>query len=314
MHVLFLKPYIMQRFHIVLLLVMSLICRPFQSHAQSPNPLTAKIEQIIKAYDAKVGVAVHNQEFTEHHFVNKDHKYPMQSVFKFHLGIAVLNQVDSGKLRLDQDVVITKADVSNELYSPIREKFPNGTTMPLSQVLHHTIAQSDNVGCNVLFRMLGGPDQVQAYFEKQGYTGIAIRNDESEIQGDWEVQFKNWIDIETSNKILYDYYTNDKQQLSESSYQFLWDTMRGTSTGRDRIKGLLPAGTVVAHKTGYSGQNKKTKEIAAVNDIGVVTLPNDKVFYITVLVTDAKEPEPNCAKIIAEVAKAAYDHYANQPL
>ena len=83
--------------------------------------------------------------------------------------------------------------------------------------------------------------------------------------------------------------------------------MRSTSTGKNRLKGLLPQGTVVAHKTGYSGVHKTTGIIAAVNDIGVVTLPDGQVFYISVYVTDSKETEPNSAKIIAEVSKAAYD-------
>ena len=87
--------------------------------------------------------------------------------------------------------------------------------------------------------------------------------------------------------------------------------MRSTNTGQDRIKKLLPNGTVVAHKTGTSGINKKTKETAATNDLGVVSLPSGKVFYITVLVTDSKESYENNEKIIAEVAMETYDSFMN---
>lgn len=87
--------------------------------------------------------------------------------------------------------------------------------------------------------------------------------------------------------------------------------MRGTKTGTDRIKGDLPVDNIVAHKTGYSGKNKTTGITAAVHDIGVVSLPNDDVFYITVLVTDSKMEEPENAKIIAEVSKVVYDYFTD---
>ena len=156
---------------------------------------------------------------------------------------------------------------------------------------------------------MGGPNFVQKYFDDQGYQDLSIKLIEEIQQANWDLQFDNWTKVKTSNQILFDYYNNSKQQLSEASYKFLWDTMRSTSTGRNRIKGLLPQGTVVAHKTGYSGINKATQVIAAVNDIGVVSLPNGEVFYISVYVTDSKESEPRSAEIIAKVSKAAYDYF-----
>ncbi len=58
-----------------------------------------------------------------------NHHFPFQSVYKFHLGIAVLHQVD--------------------LYSPIKDKYPNGLPLPLREVITYTLAQSDNVGCDI---------------------------------------------------------------------------------------------------------------------------------------------------------------------
>jgi len=86
--------------------------------------------------------------------------------------------------------------------------------------------------------------------------------------------------------------------------------MRETSTGPERLKGQLPEGTVVAHKTGYSGAHKTTGVYAAVNDIGIVSLPNGKYFYISVFVTDSKEDFDTNEKIIADIARAAWDHFS----
>ena len=288
-----------------LTLVSSLIsCSVFSQNLQGLKP---QIDKILANYQAKVGIAIHNNDFTDSLIMNGDHQYPLQSTYKFHLAIAILDQVDKGKLSLDQPVDISKATVTTDLYSPIKDKFPNGTTLPLSEILRYTVAESDNVGCDIMFGLLGGTEPVQKYFEDRGYTEQSIKTTEEEQQSNWDIQFQNWTRVAQANRILFDYYTNTKKLLSDSSHKFLWDTMRSTSTGKNRLKGLLPQGTVVAHKTGYSGVHKTTGIIAAVNDIGVVKLPDGQVFYISVYVTDSKETEPNSAKIIAEVSKAAYD-------
>ena len=88
--------------------------------------------------------------------------------------------------------------------------------------------------------------------------------------------------------------------------------MRETSTGVNRLKGQLPENTVVAHKTGSSGTNKQTGITAAVNDIGIVFLPNGKHFYISVFVTDSKENADVNEKIIADIGKVVWDYFASK--
>ncbi|QIY83243.1 hypothetical protein HER18_06735 [Chryseobacterium sp. NEB161] len=84
--------------------------------------------------------------------------------------------------------------------------------------------------------------------------------------------------------------------------------MEETSTGAKRLKGNLPENTVVAHKTGTSGADKKGKT-AATNDIGVISLPNSEHLVISVFVTDSFENDQTNEKIIADVAKASFDYY-----
>ena len=83
--------------------------------------------------------------------------------------------------------------------------------------------------------------------------------------------------------------------------------MAETSTGTNRLKGLLPKGTEVAHKTGSSGQEDGLT--AAFNDVGIVKLPNGKHYAIAVFITDSKEDDENNAAIIAEISKAVWDYY-----
>jgi len=85
--------------------------------------------------------------------------------------------------------------------------------------------------------------------------------------------------------------------------------MRETETGKDRLKGQLPIGTNVAHKTGSSGTNKEGLT-AAVNDIGIVFLPGGEHFFISVFVTNSKEKSEVNEKIIADIAKATWDYFS----
>jgi beta-lactamase class A len=174
--------------------------------------------------------------------------------------------------------------------------------------LEYTISQSDNVGCDVLLRLLGGPETVEKFSKKNGIADIAIKINEEVMQNNWDMQFLNWTTPKAATDILKLFYENENL-LAPSSYEFVWRVMKETSTGKDRLKGKLPQGTVVAHKTGWSGKNEKTGIIAAVNDIGIIFLPDGKYFFISVFVTDSKEDAAESEAIIAAIAKAGWDYF-----
>ena len=65
----------------------------------------------------------------------------MQSVFKFHIALAVLSQIDKGKLSFNQKIKIDKKDLLPNLYSPIRDENPNGATLTISKILKYTVSK-----------------------------------------------------------------------------------------------------------------------------------------------------------------------------
>jgi beta-lactamase class A len=72
-----------------------------------------------------------------------------------------------------------------------------------------------------------------------------------------------------------------------------------------RLKGMLPAGTPVAHKTGTGGTRDGVT--SATNDVGIITLPNGKHIAIAVFVGDSRADEETREAVIARMAKAAWD-------
>jgi len=265
-----------------------------------------KIEKILPQAKGTVGVAIMGLEDRETFLFNEGLKYPMQSVYKFPLAMAVLNQVDKGKLSLNQKIHITPKDLLPNTWSPIREKYPKGNVdLKLSEILAYTVSQSDNNGCDILFRLIGGTKKVDAYIHSLGIKSIAIAATEEEMHKDWNAQFANWCKPRAMLRLLEIFYKG--KALSKTSNDFLWKIMTETTSGPNKIKGLLPKSASVAHKTGLS--DTKDGVLAATNDAGIMTLPNGEHVAIVVFVSNTPVDEKTRDGVIAQISKAAWDYY-----
>ncbi|MBL7776719.1 MAG: class A beta-lactamase, subclass A2 [Chitinophagales bacterium] len=272
--------------------------------------LRNKIEQILSDKNAVVGVSIIGNNGKDTLSLNGDRRFPMQSVFKFHIALAVLSEIDKGKLSLDQKIEIGKDELLPEdFWSPLRDENPNGGIFTIERLIQYSVSHSDNTACDVLIRLIGTPKTVEEYIKKSGINDIQITFNEEEMQAKWENMFQNWTTPKAASQTLKLFYENKSNLLSKSSYNFFWKTNKETTTGKNRIRGQLPKETVVAHKTGWSGTNKETGITAAVNNIGIVFLPNGEYFIISVFVSESKENFDTNEKIIADIAKATYDFY-----
>ena len=269
--------------------------------------LRQKIGQITSSKKATVGYAVYGIESKDTVSVNGNLHLPMQSVFKFHIALTVLNMVDNGKLSLDKQILIKKKDLIVNTWSPLQKKYPKGNIeLQLSAILSYMVSQSDNNACDILLKLIGGPVTVEKFIHSIGIKDIGIRFNEAGMHKSWEAQFKNWTTPTAIVDVLNKFYTGNI--LSKSSFDFLYKILIETSTGPDRIKGQLPVGTIVAHKTGSSGKND-AEITAALNDIGIITLPNGKHYAICVFVSNSKEEDDVNEKIIADISKATWDYF-----
>jgi beta-lactamase class A len=96
----------------------------------------------------------------------------------------------------------------------------------------------------------------------------------------------------------------DHSPLSPEHTALLNGWMLDATSGPGRIKGLLPADTPVAHKTGSSGV--EWGMIPATNDVGLITLPDGRRLALAIFVTDAHADQNVCEHVIASIAKAIY--------
>lgn len=294
-----------RQFYLIVLLISF---TSLQTTAQTTNQLRQKIQQIVSTKNALVGVSIMGNNGKDTLSLNGNEHFPLQSVFKFHIALLMLSKIDNGKFSLEQKIKIEQKDIIPTLYSPIANKYPKGVTLTIARILEYTVAESDNVGCELLLKLLGGPKAVEDYFVKNNFTNVSIKINEEVMQANWDLQYQNWTTPKAATEVLAAFYYNTKKLLSAKSHDFIWKLMKQTKTGADRLKGQLPKGTAIAHKTGSSGTNKAGLT-AAVNDIGIVFLPNGQHFFLSVFVTNSSENANMNEKMIADIAKATWDHF-----
>ena len=254
--------------------------------------------------------------------------FPMQSVFKWPLAIAALQAVEAGKLKLDDRITIKRSEFS--LYhSPLAKAFKGeSNTYPLRELIRLAAGESDNTAADILMREIGGPRVVSAMLKDGGISGIAIDRYERQFQPEvFGLPGFSWNDIidEPAYRAKLAALDPNKRQAAlqaalkdkrdsatpEASVLFIEAQAKGnwlrepahnalidkivteTKSGPDRIRAGLPQGARFAHRTGagltMDGVNHAT------NDIGLVTLPNGRVFAIAVYLggstADAKARE-----------------------
>lgn len=274
---------------------------------KSKQELQNQIERTASEAAGRVGVMATLLETGETVSLDPGGHFPMQSVYKFPIAMALLARVDSGQIKLEQTVRVEKSDfVRRGMHSPIRDRNPEGAEVSVSELLRLAVSESDGTASDVLLNLAGGAEAVGKYLGELGVTEIVVANSEKEIGRDWETQYRNWASPAGAVNLLRA--LHEGRGLSEPSRAFLLKLMMESSTGPRRLKGLLPKDAVVAHKTGTSGTEDGVT--AATNDIGIITLPDGRHLAIAVFVSDSRADEATREAVIAKVAKAVWDKWS----
>ncbi|WP_336691231.1 MULTISPECIES: CGA/CIA family class A beta-lactamase [unclassified Chryseobacterium] len=270
------------------------------------SSLDQKISSIIKDKKATVGISVLGFENGFTYNKNADKKLPMQSVFKFHIAAAVLDYVEKRKLSLDQKVTLNQSNLHENTWSPLREKYPHGGIVSLSEIIEYTVAKSDNNGCDILLKLLGGTQVVQKFMNAKGVKNFQIKYNEEAMHKDWNAQYENYSTTNSAVDVLKKFY--DGKLLSKKSTDYLMKVMLSTSTGTNKLIEQLPKDTPIARKTGSSGKNNAGLT-GAENEIAIITLPNGKHYAIAVFVSNSTETaEVNC-RMISDISKTVWDYF-----
>ena len=312
------------------------VVRPVQPvrPPQAPTYLANRIDELGKGFNGRVGIAVRsvNEGWTTSW--NGNELSPQQSVSKLWVAITALDAVDKGRVRLDDQVNMTRSDLTL-FHQPIASKIlGGGTTMTLGELMQQALTKSDNTCNDKLMRSVGGPEAVRSMLRAKGLESIRFYEGERSLQsriagltwsqsysiGNAFYQARNALPMSV-RKAAFNRYVEDPydgasangitfalaelkrgQLLSPQSTARLLRIMSQTSTGPNRLKGGLKGGWSLSHKTG-TGQVLGPYQ-AGYNDIGILTAPDGRSYTVAVMIKKTSVPLPVRMKLMNEVVRA----------
>ena len=170
--------------------------------------------------------------------------------------------------------------------------------------MQYSISQSDNNACDILIEYAGGIKHINDYIHRLSIDSFNLSETEDGMHPAWgcipQLEYSFRYGPTTENGWWKELFSN--KELKD----FLWQTMIDTETGANKLKGMLPAKTVVGHKTGSSDRNADGMKTAD-NDAGLVILPDGRKYYIAAFVMDSYETDEDNANIIARISRMVYD-------
>ena len=314
------------RFVLLVFVTLSLACTKSTTTAeirnsnQSPSPaatvaqnqpddveqeLERRLKVITDRAQGTVSLSVVHIESGKTVSINGKSQLPLYSVFKLPLAIAVLKDVEENRLRLDQKIHVTPEEIV--------QGAPDNTALwlkpvdvTISQLIDVSIARSDNTSSEKLLQLACGPVKVTERLRSLGFQNLDIRSTISEyVKSRQNPNIGAAADLATLLVQLH-----EGKLLQPSQSNLLIGFMQRATTGLNRLRGDLPSGTLVADKTGSGERDDVTRVAKATNDVGIITLPSGRGHLaIAVLVSESKLPDAAQEKLIAELARAAYDFF-----
>jgi beta-lactamase class A len=273
------------------------------------TPLGSHLSGIAEGAGGRTGVYAEVLETHAAVALNEQERFPMQSVYKLPICMAVLDLVERHAISLDTAIPVRASDLAPPgIHSPLRDENPKGGTFTIAELIHAAIAESDGTASDALLRVAGGPDKATAYLRQLAIADIAIAATEAEMARDPMAQYTNFATPRAAVALLAA--LQSSPSVPQRSRAILLTEMANSTPGAKRLKGLLPAGTRVAHKTGTDGTvNGMTR---ATNDIGIITLPGGRHLAIAVFIKDSTADETTREGTIARIAKAVFDAWGRK--
>jgi beta-lactamase class A len=156
---------------------------------QSASTLSSQFAQIAATSGGRVQLI----ESGERDGLNRTERFPMQSVYKLPISMAILDQVERKALTLGQKVSLTEKDMAPAAFhSPMRDAHPHGgIDVSVQDLVRAAIVESDGVASDVLLRLAGGAPRVTAYLRGLGIRDMTVATSELAMSRDPKAQYRN---------------------------------------------------------------------------------------------------------------------------
>ncbi|HTG63845.1 MAG TPA: serine hydrolase [Sphingomicrobium sp.] len=260
----------------IIVFLLALFAQPALAEAPPRlKPLEQQLSYLIANNPGNVGIAALDLRTGEMVSLHGDEPFPMASTVKVAVAANYLAQVEYGRRSLDDTISGRSA----------------------RSLMEAMMIHSDNHATDMLIRDLGGPDTLQKWLDQHHITGLRI---DRTIAGLLAAR-RDLHDVRDSStpRAMVDLLQriDSGKLLKPSSRAYLLGLMARCATGKNRIRGMLPAGTLVQHKTGTL--NNYT------SDVGYITLNDGRRLAIAMFVRSGSD-RPGT---IARAARAIFDGF-----
>ncbi|ABB57633.1 serine hydrolase [Synechococcus elongatus] len=226
--------------------------------------------------------------------INGTTSIPAASTIKIPVLAALMEAVQQGKVRLDEQLTMTQDLVASEAgamqYQPVGSKFT------VLETAIEMIRISDNTATNLLIARLGGIEAVNQRFAAWGLQTTRIRNLLPDLEGTNSTTPKEMVELlaKVENGSLLDPRSRDR----------FFAVLRTTETNTLLSRGLGEEATI-AHKTG---------DIAmVVGDVGLIDMPSGKR-YIAAMLVRRPDNDLKANELIRQVSQRTYQFLNSLPV
>jgi beta-lactamase class A len=289
----------------------------------------------------KAGVGIIHLESGRELFINGAEPFPMASTVKVPIAVELLTRVQNGTVRLDSMITLRPSDLhpgSGTLTGLFNDP---GVSLSVHNLLELMLLISDNSATDMVLKVAGNGPAVNARLSTLGIRGISVDRPTIQLIAD-VVGVKNlgpetgWsiAAFDSLNRLVTPadrlaarvaFYQDRRdtatpegmarllakiargEALGPERTTQLLDILLRVETGAMRLKGLLPPGIAVRHKTGSLG-------VGVANDVGIIDLPDGAGrVVVAVFVKESSRDVAAQERAIAQIARAAYDYFLFNP-
>ncbi|MBA2306407.1 MAG: class A beta-lactamase [Acidobacteria bacterium] len=303
--------------------------------------LAREVERLSEGSSGLVGLTALHVESGRRLALRGGERFPMASTFKVPVAVELLRRVDAGEVSLDEMVTLRPRNLHPGSGTVTGLLNKPGVSLSIRNLLELMLLISDNSATDLLLERAGGAAAVTERMKALGLDGISVSRPTLNLIADWigvkglppdsdwspelwrrlfeavpeadrkaaAAAFdKDPRDTATPNSMVDLLAKIHKKSLHKpETAELLLDIMRRCQTGELRLKGLLPNGSVVAHKTGTIG--------GTTNDVGIMTLPQGAGHVaIAVFVKSSTKPVAEREKVIAQLSRAVHDFFLFRPV
>ena len=265
------------RLIVALSLLLTMVATPAVA-ASSPDLMTVEqqLSNLVSNRSGDFGIAAVDLSSGRNVSINGDRLFPMASTVKLAVAGTFLSQVDHGRRALSDRIGGRSA----------------------AQLIELMLTRSDNAATDALINNLGGPGTVQTWLNFNGLYGIHIDRTISQLLRSPRDLLDRRDSSSPMSMISLLRQLDHGPLLSPESRSYMLSMMAHCMTGRNRMKALLPFGTLVQHKTGTLD--------GLTGDVGFITMPDGRRIAVAFFGRGGSD-RPS---IIAHAARAIYDGFS----